>query len=220
MGKLKVRLENQIVYTMPFRILQKIWDIAWDDAIFFIFFLVCGHLAALFAVQVSFPDEENLWLTEQDFQPDSLCNWNASVIVEYNCLKLSWFLKLHRGENSLQTRKLVVTIAILCLTGVMKIRKQRAGTRNLSLQGPSCTSLRRRRNLTSFCNVCEAVPRSLFWAPNGFNELPEVRFEFPFILPDRQIDNGFFNRPIMACSNPGTQVGPRTRISALFRRRT
>ena len=28
MGKLKVRLENQIVYTMPFRILQKIWDIA------------------------------------------------------------------------------------------------------------------------------------------------------------------------------------------------
>ena len=65
-------------------------------------------------------------------------------------------------------------------------------------KGPSCTSLRRRRNLTSFCNVCEAVPRSLFWAPNGFNELPEVRFEFPFILPDRQIDNGFFNRPIMA----------------------
>ena len=35
MGKLKVRLENQIVYTMPFRILQKIWDIARDDAIFF-----------------------------------------------------------------------------------------------------------------------------------------------------------------------------------------
>ena len=137
MGKLKVRWENQIVYTMPFRILRKIWDIAWDDAIFFIFFLVSGHLAALFAVQVSFPDEENLWLTEQDFQPDSLCNWNASVIVEYNCLELSWFLKLHRGENSLQTRKVVVTIAILYLAGVMKIRKQRAGTRNLSFtRGP------------------------------------------------------------------------------------
>ena len=50
------------------------------------------------------------------------------------------------------------------------------------LQGPSCTSLRRWRNLTSVCNVWEAVPRSLFWAPNGFNELPEVRFKFPFIL--------------------------------------
>ena len=31
-------------------------------------------------------------------------------------------------------------------------------------------------------NVCEAVPGSLFWAPNGLNELLEVRFEFPFIL--------------------------------------
>ena len=44
-------------------------------------------------------------------------------------------------------------------------------------------SLRRRpRNFTSVSNVCEAVPSSLFWAPNGLNELPEVRFEFPFIL--------------------------------------
>ena len=43
-------------------------------------------------------------------------------------------------------------------------------------------SLRRRRNLTSVSSVCEAAPISLFWAPNGLNELPEVRFEFPFIL--------------------------------------
>ena len=34
--------------------------------------------------------------------------------------------------------------------------------------------------------VCEAVPRSLFWA---------FRISFH---PDWQIDNGFFNRPIMA----------------------
>ena len=31
-------------------------------------------------------------------------------------------------------------------------------------------------------NVCEAVPGSFFRAPNGLNELLEVRFEFPFIL--------------------------------------
>ena len=82
-------------------------------------------------------------------------------------------------------------------------------------------SLRRRpRNLTSVSNVCEAVPSSLFWAPNGLNELPEVRFEFPFILIGKST-MAFFNRPIMA----RTQIlvhrwGSRTRISALFRRPT
>ena len=30
--------------------------------------------------------------------------------------------------------------------------------------------------------VCEAAQRSLFWTPNGLNELLEVRFEFPFNL--------------------------------------
>ena len=30
--------------------------------------------------------------------------------------------------------------------------------------------------------MCEAAQRSLFWTPNGLNELPEVRFEFPFNL--------------------------------------
>ena len=31
-------------------------------------------------------------------------------------------------------------------------------------------------------NVCEAASRSLFWTTNELNELPEVRFEFPFSL--------------------------------------
>ena len=44
------------------------------------------------------------------------------------------------------------------------------------------SSLRRRRNLISVSNVCETAPISLFWAPKGLNELPEVRYEFPFIL--------------------------------------
>ena len=34
----------------------------------------------------------------------------------------------------------------------------------------------------SFNPVCEAASISLFWAPNGFNESPEVRFEFRFNL--------------------------------------
>ena len=43
-------------------------------------------------------------------------------------------------------------------------------------------SLRHRRNLTLVSNICEAAPLSLFWAPNGLDELPEKRFDFPFIL--------------------------------------
>ena len=42
--------------------------------------------------------------------------------------------------------------------------------------------LHRRRNLTPVSNVCEVAPKSLFCAPNGLNDLPEVCFEFPFIL--------------------------------------
>ena len=36
--------------------------------------------------------------------------------------------------------------------------------------------------LTMSSNVCEAEPRSLFWAASGLNELPEVRVVSPFIL--------------------------------------
>ena len=35
---------------------------------------------------------------------------------------------------------------------------------------------------TLISTVCEAAQRSLFWTPSGLNELPEVRFEFPFNL--------------------------------------
>ena len=43
-------------------------------------------------------------------------------------------------------------------------------------------TLRRERNLALLSNVCEAAPISLFWAPNGVNELPEMRFAFPLVL--------------------------------------
>jgi len=43
-------------------------------------------------------------------------------------------------------------------------------------------SLRCRHNLTPVSNICEAVPRSLFWAPCGLNKLLEVRFKLPFNL--------------------------------------
>ena len=72
-------------------------------------------------------------------------------------------------------------------------------------------------NLTPVSTVWQAVPRSLFWAPmsNGLNELPEVRFEFPFIL------NGKLTRTIMARNQMLVhRWGPWTRISALFRRQT
>ena len=42
----------------------------------------------------------------------------------------------------------------------------------------SC-SLRRRLNLTLVGYAFEAAPRSFFRARKGFNELPEMRFEFP-----------------------------------------
>ena len=74
--------------------------------------------------------------------------------------------------------------------------------------------------LTISSNVCEAAPRSLFWAPSGLNELPEVRLVSPVILIGKPT-LAFLNRPIMA----RTQIlvnrrEIRTRISALFRRGT
>ena len=34
-------------------------------------------------------------------------------------------------------------------------------------------------DVTPASNVCEVAPRPLFWALDGLNELPEVRFDFP-----------------------------------------
>ena len=68
-------------------------------------------------------------------------------------------------------------------------------------------SLSRRRNLTPVSNVCKAALKSLFWAPNGLNELTEVCLEFPFNLIGKST-MAFFNRLIYhgAYSNPGAQV--------------
>ena len=46
----------------------------------------------------------------------------------------------------------------------------------------SQTSSHCRRNSTPVSNICEAVPKSLFSAPNRLNELLEMLFKFPFIL--------------------------------------
>lgn len=48
-------------------------------------------------------------------------------------------------------------------------------------------------------NICEAVPRPLTWAPNGLNELPEMCFEFRFILIGKPT-MASFKRPIIACT--------------------
>ena len=60
-------------------------------------------------------------------------------------------------------------------------------------------SLRRRRNLTPASNVCEEAPISLFWAPKGAQEITGNAFRIS-LQPDWEIDNGFFHRLIMACS--------------------
>ena len=65
---------------------------------------------------------------------------------------------------------------------------------SLSSQG---YSQRLRYNLTPVSNICKAALISLFWAPSGLNKLPERRFQV-FFHPDWCIDNGLFNRPIMA----------------------
>ena len=53
-------------------------------------------------------------------------------------------------------------------------------------------------NFSLVSNICEVVPISLFWALNGLDELPEIRFVFPFNLTDKLTIYGIFNRPIMA----------------------
>ena len=81
-------------------------------------------------------------------------------------------------------------------------------------------SLRRRRNLTSVSNVCEAVPRSLFYfrAPTeSTNYRKGVSNFLSILLANRQ----WLLEQIMAC----TQIlvhkwGPTTKISELFRRGT
>ena len=70
-------------------------------------------------------------------------------------------------------------------------------------------SLCRRLDLSPVSNVCEAVPMSLFWAPNGLNELPEIRFEFPFKL------TGELTTELFKQANYSSYL-----LKALFRRRT
>ena len=63
-------------------------------------------------------------------------------------------------------------------------------------------------NFNLVSNICEVVPISLFWALNGLDELPEIRFVFPFNLTDKLTIYGIFNRPNHgAYSNSGTQLG-------------
>ena len=62
-------------------------------------------------------------------------------------------------------------------------------------------SLRPYGNLTLVSKVCKAVPKSLFCAPNGLNELPEGCFEFLFTLIGKstmafqQTNHGAYSNP-------------------------
>ena len=68
---------------------------------------------------------------------------------------------------------------------ISTISPKNRGPRTVWVVSPGncpCGSLLRRLNLTSASRVRKAAPISLFWAPNGLNELLEVRFQFPFML--------------------------------------
>ena len=82
-------------------------------------------------------------------------------------------------------------------------------------------SLHCRHNLTLVSNLeLQAVPTSLFCAPNRLNEVLEMHFEFSFILIGKST-MVFFNRPIMVHTRiPVHSRGPRTRILELFCRQT
>ena len=81
-------------------------------------------------------------------------------------------------------------------------------------------SLLCRRNLTPPSDVCEVAPIFLFWAdPRRTQRITGNAFEFSFNLIGKLTMAFVFIRPIMA----RTQIlvhrwGPRTVISALFRR--
>ena len=72
-------------------------------------------------------------------------------------------------------------------------------------------SRRRRRNLTSVSGVCQRTQ----WITGSAFRI--------FFYPDWQINNDIFNRPVLKMARTQILVhrwGPRTRILALFRRRT
>ena len=54
--------------------------------------------------------------------------------------------------------------------------------KNFSRVLSSLSRVCRRCNVTLISNLCEAVPRSLFWASNKLNKLLEVGFKIPFNL--------------------------------------
>ena len=81
-------------------------------------------------------------------------------------------------------------------------------------------SRRRRRNLTSVSGLCEAAPISLICQRT--QRITGSAFRISF-YPDWQINNDIFNRPVLKMARTQILVhgwGPRTRILALFRRRT
>ena len=77
---------------------------------------------------------------------------------------------------------------------------------------------RRRGNVTSVSNVCEATPIFLFLVLKGLDELLEMRVKFPLQL-DWQIDNTTY-RPIMARIQILVHSWVQNKDSVLFRRPT
>lgn len=67
------------------------------------------------------------------------------------------------------------------------------------------------KNLSPARNVCEAVPRSLFWTSNRFNELTEARFELRL-----QPDYGRSTMAFFLQANHGAYWNLCTQVVSLF----
>ena len=95
-------------------------------------------------------------------------NWKVVKEIFYLC-----FTYVIWGPNNALLNSVLI---------VLDRWKTRERWKAMAAHGEKGNSLRRRGNQTAVSNVCETFPRSLFWPPDELNELPEVRFEFPFIL--------------------------------------
>ena len=140
------------------------------------------------------------------------------VWIKDDQLRLRGVINANRGSGGGGGGEFVPQVIFCCIHNLGV-----TNTLHLGAIHRAVISLRADDNLTLISTVCEAVQRSLFRTPNGLNELPEVRFKFPFnLIGDHDKQNkGLSKWPIVT----RTQIWvhswkSRTRISALFRRRS
>ena len=137
-----------------------------------------------------------------------MCNY---LNCNYHCDDYIFIWINNDGENKKKCGFCCETWSVCNFTRAATVMKKKSG--KLFVLGilrlfhfHVTSNLRHRRILTSVSNVCEEALMSLCWAPK------DSTFFLSSCLANRHWHGAY--------SNLGTQVRPRTRISALFRRRT